>query len=178
MTSRIVQISSCLLLLSLTGCEIENAAPPAPAGKVLPGPGTQQAGAVPPGQAPPPAGGFAAPQNNPQAPPAVAGAAVTFAIRLSAGTALPQTGPEGTLMSFSVDYQAAGYQPPSGARCVLVVERGDRKRVEQPAEIAASGTWAVFVQGWPPESGPFQAHVEEITEAGSRRTVSATVPLQ
>jgi len=177
MTSRIVVQLSCLLMLTVCGCEFESAAPPAPTRQVLPGPGTQQVGAVPPG-GPPQTGNFAVPQNQPQPPPAAAGAVATFPIRLSAGTSLPQTGPEGTLMSFSVDYLSAGYQPPAGARCVLVVERGDRKRVEQAVEVAASGTWALFVQGWPPEAGPFQAHIEEISEAGSRRIVSATVPLQ
>jgi hypothetical protein len=165
MTSRLLRQLSCLFVLGACGCEVENTAPPAPKGQVLPGPGTQPAGAVPQ------AGDFPAQTG-------AVGAAATFPIRLSAGTALPQTGPEGTLMSFSVDYQAGGYQPPPGARCVLVVERGDRKRVEQPAEITASGTWALFVPGWPPQSAPFQAHVEEISDTGSRRNVSATVPLQ
>jgi hypothetical protein len=177
MPPRLLRSVSCLFLLAACGCEVESAAPPAPTSRVLPGPVTQQVGADPPG-APPQTPIVAAPQNQPQAPPVAAGAAATFPIRLSAGTSLPQTGPEGTLMSFSVDYQSAGYQPPGGARCVLVVERGDRKRIEQPVEMTASGTWALFVQGWPPEAGPFQAHVEEISDTGSRRNVSATVPLQ
>jgi hypothetical protein len=111
-----------------------------------------------------------------QPAPAVAGTG--FPIRLSAGTALPQTGPEGTLMSFSVEFQSAGYQPQQGTRCVLVVARADRWRAEQPAEMSASGTWALFVQGWPAETGPFQAWVEEISDAGSRRALSTAVPLQ
>jgi hypothetical protein len=81
-------------------------------------------------------------------------------------------------MSFSVDYRVSAYQPPSGARCVLVIERGDRQRAEQPVELSTDGTWAAFVQGWPPEAGPFQAWVEEITTAGSRRPLSAAVPLR
>jgi hypothetical protein len=124
-----------------------------------------------------PAGGAGQPGDVP-VQPAAAGAATAFPIRLAAGTALPQTGPEGTLMSFSVDYQTAGYQPQPSVRCVLVIERGDRQRVEQPAEVAASGTWAAFVQGWPPEAGPFQAWVEEISGTGSRRPLSAVVPLR
>jgi hypothetical protein len=81
-------------------------------------------------------------------------------------------------MSFSVDYQASGYQPPSGIRCVLVIERGDRQRVEQLAELTASGTWTAFIQGWPPEAGPFQAWIEEVNPSGSRRPLSAVVPLR
>jgi hypothetical protein len=177
MNSRFLRQLSCLLALGACGCEVETAAPPAPNGQVLPGPGTLPAGGMPAG-GPAQGGAFAAPPNQPPAQPGAVGAAAAFPIRLSAATALPQTGPEGTLMSFSVDYKAAEYKPSSGARCVLVVERADRKRVEQPAEITLSGTWALFVQGWPPESGPFEAHVEEISEAGSRRNVSATVPLQ
>src|SRR6266478_6481716 len=73
MTSRFLRTLSSLFVVTACGCEIENAAPPAPSGQVLPGPGTRQAGAVPPG-APSPAAGFAPPQTNPQAPPAAAGA--------------------------------------------------------------------------------------------------------
>src|SRR5262245_47308242 len=120
MTSRLLCKLSCLLVLGACGCEVENAAPPAPRGQVLPGPGTLPAGAVPPG-ASPQTGALAAPPKQPQAQPGAPATAAAFPIRLSAGTALPQTGPEGTLMSFSVDYQSGGYQPPSGARCVLVV---------------------------------------------------------
>jgi hypothetical protein len=168
-----------LLVVVCGGCEPEAANPPAPTGRVLPGPGGaagQPGAGAGDGMTAPGVGAF--PQGNAPVQSQLAGAAAAFPIRLSAGTALPQTGPDGTLMSFSVDYQVAGYQPEQGARCVLVIERGDRRRVEQPAEISASGTWAAFVQGWPPEAGPFRAWIEEISEAGSRRPLSASVPLQ
>jgi hypothetical protein len=180
MGSRLLALLPCLLLCLAVGCEPEAANPPAPTGRVLPGRvgAPDQAGAAA-------GGGLAAPGADVPAPggaPAqleLAGAAAPFPIRLSAGTALPQTGPEGTLMSFSVDYQATGYEPQTSVRCVLVIERGDRQRVEQQlAEVSASGTWAAFVQGWPPEAGPFQAWVEEISGTGSRRRLSAVVPLR
>ncbi len=81
-------------------------------------------------------------------------------------------------MSFSVDFQSGDYEPASGARCVLVIERSDRKRAEQFAQISPHGTWSVFVNEWASESGPFQAWVEEISESGGRREVSAHVRLE
>lgn len=81
-------------------------------------------------------------------------------------------------MSFSVDFQAGGYRPEGDARCVLVIERGDKKRVEQPVPISESGTWAVLVPDWKPEDGPFQAKVEEIAAQGNRRPLSTSINLQ
>jgi hypothetical protein len=80
-------------------------------------------------------------------------------------------------MSFSVDFQTNGYQPPAAVRYVLVIERRDGKRVEQPAEISEKGTWVSLVPDWKPEDGPFQAHIEEIATQGTRRAVSRSVNL-
>jgi hypothetical protein len=81
-------------------------------------------------------------------------------IRLSLGVSLPQTGPEGTLMSFSVDYEMQ--IEPSNATYVWVIEREQGK----PAKIQRSLTkkkdrLIALVPGWRPEEGPFQAHLED-----------------
>jgi hypothetical protein len=165
------------ILLAAPGCETDPPAP-APQGHVISSPVYNPQAGPPPQGAPPVGGANGTPQNASAELGARLASSATFPVRLSAGTALPQTGPEGVLMGFSVDYQSPGYQPSAGARCVLVIERGDGKRAEQPAEVAASGTWALIIQGWPPEAGPFQARVEEISEEGSRRALSAFVPLQ
>lgn len=81
----------------------------------------------------------------PPAQPAVVAPAWEFPIRLSAGTSLPQTAPDGTVMSFSVDFQANGYQSQPGVRCVLVIQHGDGKRVEQPVQTSERGTWVSVV---------------------------------
>jgi len=168
---------SCLLPFVVGGCELESKEVPGPSGKVTKISGNFQIGPAPQGSTPA-AGSAGQPNGGAIGQPAAIPAAPAFPIRLSAGTALPQTGPEGALMSFSIDYQAGEYRPAEDVRCVLVIEAAGGKRVEEPAQIAASGTWALFVGGWDPEAGPFQAHVEEISGAGSRRHISAKVPLQ
>src|SRR5262245_18881338 len=162
MTARQPLYVLCAILLCLPGCDTDPPAPPASTARVIPGPASSPEPGLARG-APPGAGADVGPHDALAGRGAGLAASSTFPIRISAGTSLPQTGPEGVLMGFSVDYKAQGYQLPSGARCVLVIERGDGKRVEQPAEISAGGTWALLVPGWPPEAGPFQARVEEIS---------------
>jgi len=167
---------SCALLLAISGCGLESNQAPGPSGNVTKVSGNIQIGPAPQGAAP--AAASASEPSGAIQQPAAIPAAPAFPIRLSAGTALPQTGPEGTLMSFSIDYQAGEYRPAGDVRLVLTIEAAGGKRVEEPIQIAASGTWALFVGGWDPEAGPFQAYVEEISAAGSRRRVSAQAPLQ
>ena len=178
MTHRLQRYAFCALLLAIAGCELQSNEAPGPAGKGIVISESFQTSPSPPGGGAPVAGPAAGPNSGTFQQPAPLPAAPAFPIRLSAGTALPQTGPEGTIMSFSVDYQAGEYRPADDAHWVLVIEAAGGQRVEEPAQIASSGTWALFVNGWAPEAGPFQAHVEEISGAGSRRHVSAQAPLQ
>ena len=177
MTSRKLWCATCAVLLLATGCESQSSAPPASTARVIPGPAQNPNAGMPPAANPEAAAG-GAPQNTVPGAGHGVPAAATFPLRLSAGTALAQTGPEGVVMGFSVDYQATGYQPSSGVRYVLVIEAGGGKRIEQAVEVTQSGTWTLLVPGLPPEAGPFQAHVEAISAEGSRQTLSAAVPLQ
>ena len=97
-----------------------------------------------------------------------------MAIDLSAGVALPQTGPEGTMMTFSVDYQFTQGEPHPSATFFWVIERAKGA----PAKIAVrlkskDNLSTVFVTGWRPEQGPFQSHIQD---AAGRR-ISDVVPL-
>jgi hypothetical protein len=93
-------------------------------------------------------------------------------IKLSAGVALPQTGPNGILMSFSVDYEAAG--TPANASAVWVIERTTGKPAKIPVRLAnPQGNLVTLIQGWRPETGPFQGHLED--KKGKR--LSASVEL-
>ena len=176
MSSRFLSLLSGLVLLAAIGCDGNQGNPAG--GNATPSlPAVPQAGAPPQG-APlgvPPAAGA---PNAPPGQPALIAPGGEFPIQLSAGTALPQTAPDGTVMSFSVDFQADGYQSQGSVRCVLVIQRGDGQRVDQPVQISARGTWVSVVPNWKPEEGPFQAHVEEIATQGTRRTVSRTVNLE
>jgi hypothetical protein len=91
-------------------------------------------------------------------PPSMAQPALS--IQLSTGVALPQTGPEGTLMSFSVDYEV-GQADPSSAGYVWVIERAHGAAHKQKAQLAKKGNLMVLIQGWQPEDGPFKSHIED-----------------
>jgi hypothetical protein len=85
-------------------------------------------------------------------------------IRLSAGVALPQTGPDGTLMSFSVDYEFAEGQPDSGGY-TWVIERAHGASAKQKAQLSNHGNLMTLIPGWKPEDGPFQSHIEDLKGA-------------
>ena len=99
----------------------------------------------------------AAPATPEPPPPAAVGQS---SIQLSAGVALPQTGPEGTLMSFSVDYEFVQGEPsPEGY--VWVIERAHGNPARQSVKLSKQGNLPILIQGWRPEDGPFQTHLED-----------------
>jgi hypothetical protein len=101
-------------------------------------------------------------------PPAAAPAAAT-PIRLSTGVALPQTGLDGTLMSFSVDYEFTEGQPDLGGY-VWVIERARGASIKQKAQLSNRGNLTALAPGWRPEDGPFKSHIEDLK--GGRRSES------
>jgi hypothetical protein len=81
-------------------------------------------------------------------------------IQLSLGVSLPQTGPEGILMSFSVDYEMQ--IEPSKTTYVLVIEREQGKPAKIERKLSKKKDRLVaIISGWRPEEGPFQAHLED-----------------
>ena len=85
-----------------------------------------------------------------------------MSIDLSAGTALPQTGPEGIMMGFSVDYQFVQGQPQPSAPYFWVIERGgNRAPARIPVTLKPKDNLSKFINGWRPEEGPFQSHIED-----------------
>jgi hypothetical protein len=84
-----------------------------------------------------------------------------FPIRLATGVALAQTGPEGTMMLFSVDYEVTQGQPATSGY-VWVIERAHGQPTKVEAKLAAKGTLqGGMVVGWRPEDGPFHSHLED-----------------
>ena len=63
-------------------------------------------------------------------------------IELSTGVALPQTGPEGTLMAFSVDYEFAQGEP-NAEGYTWVIERAHGGPARQQVSLSAKGTLQV-----------------------------------
>jgi hypothetical protein len=97
-----------------------------------------------------------------------------MAIDLSAGVALPQTGPEGTMMGFSVDYQFNQGEPPPSASFTWVIERAKGAPAKIQVKLKLKDNLSIMItRGWRPEQGPFQTHIED----ASGRRISDTVPL-
>jgi hypothetical protein len=96
---------------------------------------------------------------------------------LRAGTALPQTGVDGTFLSFSVDFEFRDGGPDPSCRYVLVIERNNGGPFEAALPGGSSGNAVVLPVPWQPEDAPFKCHVDEIAPDGSRKRVSADAPL-
>jgi hypothetical protein len=98
------------------------------------------------------------------------------------GVALPQTGPEGILMSFSVEYDA----PPSTANSkslasksnppdyIWVIERAHGAPFKQAVHLSGQNTLVVLINGWRPTEAPFTTHIED--RSGHR--LSASIDLE
>ena len=95
-------------------------------------------------------------------------------IRLSAGVALPQTGPTGTMMGFSVDYEFTQGRPNPSSPYFLVIEAAKGPPARIRVQLGGKGTLPGFVVGWRPEHGPFEGHIED---AGGNR-LSRAIPLR
>lgn len=81
-------------------------------------------------------------------------------IMLSTGVALAQTGLDGTMMTFSVDYEVQGELNTAGY--VWVIERAQGQPARGNHQLARKGTLqAVIATGWRPEDGPFRSHLED-----------------
>ncbi len=82
-------------------------------------------------------------------------------IELSTGVSLPQTGPEGTMMMFSVEYEFVLGEPNSKAGYVWVIEREKGAPVKKAISLKNSDTLTLAISGWRPEYGPFRSHIED-----------------
>jgi hypothetical protein len=99
-------------------------------------------------------------------------------IKLSVGVALPQTGPTGTLMSFSMDYQFTQSGPDPTAKYVWVIERSQGDPYQRPVQLNGKGTLQILIPGWRPGEGPFQSHIAEIFDEEDLGKVSGSIALQ
>src|SRR5687767_7901480 len=91
-------------------------------------------------------------------------------IKLSAGVALPQLGPEGTLMMFSVDYRFREGAPHPDAKYAWVIQPAKGDPLEQIVKLKRGDTLQAIVPQWRPENGPFQSFIDEVSPDGTRRT--------
>ena len=141
-----------------------------------PSPESQPAGdgaAAPSDEKPPQRQATPSPRTEPR-PPKPKPSASKPAVQLSAGVALPQTGPTGTLMSFSVDYRFTQGQPDRSSPYVWVIERSRGEPARQEVRLTDRGTLQILIPGWRPEEGPFQTHIED----PNARKLSDSAPLR
>lgn len=116
----------------------------------------------------------ATPAKNPPPPPppaappvgdaesARAAARKVLQIRLTTGVSLAQTTADGTLMSFSVDYEFLSAPPNPAARHALMIRRGDGQSVMQEQQLQSQGNLSALVPGWRPEDAPFEASIVQL----------------
>lgn len=89
----------------------------------------------------------------------------SLAVQLSTGISLAQTGVDGTLMSFSVDYEFPAAAP-TDAEFALVIERRDGQTVLHQQKLGTADNLTVLVPGWRPEDGPFYGYIVELDTLG------------
>lgn len=113
------------------------------------------------------------PAGNPPMPASRGGSA----FRLSAGVAVPQSLPMGTVMAMSVDYQIAGPLNNS-SKYVWVVTSEGGGNVEVPLQPEVQGTLQAFFLQLRPEHRPFNCHIDEVSPGGRRTRVSNVATMQ
>jgi hypothetical protein len=160
----------------VTGETTPQIAPPPPQSAVTPaGPAGDLAAANSPAALPqplsgsPPSGGQTS-----RASPISPVNPTDLPVQLSAAVALPMTGPEGTMMGFSVDYQFRGGTAPGGGSFFWLIEGSNGKQYRVAVKLDARGNLMLVIPGWRPEDGPFRCRLED----QSGRAISATVDMR
>ena len=74
---------------------------------------------------------------------------------------MAQTGPDGTMMSFSIDFRVVGDLPSKTQQNVCVIQRAKGTPFKLAMPMTSPGEIQVLVPGWKPEEGPFTAHIED-----------------
>ena len=99
-------------------------------------------------------------------------------VQLSVGVALAQTLPDGTAMSFSVDYQFRDGSPSPSNKYFWAIEGQGGKSLRQPVQLANKGNLQILAPGLRPEAGPFSSHIIEVTPEGSQRKISRSINMR
>lgn len=134
---------------------------------------------MPSSPAPAPA---AAPQASTSPPgaslPAAEAVASAQSVKLSAGVALPQSLPDGTVMTFSVDYRFRAGAPDAAAKYVWIIQPSRGKALEIPVALEESGTVQAISGELRPDDGPFQGSFVVVAADGTRSAISEAVALR
>jgi hypothetical protein len=99
-------------------------------------------------------------------------------VKLSTGVALAQTLPDGTGMSFSVDYEVVeGRSISREARYVWIIEAVDQKTFEQQVTLADQGNLATLAPQLKPDDGPFHSYLAVVGRDGRRTPISDRIEM-
>ena len=98
-------------------------------------------------------------------------------IHLSAGIAVPQILPIGTVMAISVDYSLRSELKGSSQYFLVVKSAGGE--IINEVKLESSGNLSAFFQQLKPEHRPFSVRMEEVSPGSTRRTIiSNELPLK
>ena len=88
-----------------------------------------------------------------------------YLIGLSAGRALFQYGPQGTFMTFNVNYEFIQDNLNSSTEYVWIVASGRPPKqvvkVAKQVQLAKQGNLSMLRMSWRPEDGPFETYIED-----------------
>jgi hypothetical protein len=97
---------------------------------------------------------------------------------LSRGVSLAQTGPEGTMMGFSVEYRVAGGPSATGSKHFWLIKPAQGSSSRQEISLRDRGTLEGFFPQYRPEHGPFEACVVQQDALGKESQVSPFITLK
>lgn len=143
-----------------------SSAPASPPSGVT-GPSASAAGSTAGAVSPPPAQG--------QTPPSSSAHAAGTRVTLTRAVMLPQTLPDGTQATFSVDYEFSGDGPRSGYKYALVISTKDGLEGMATVEVESSGTLQLLSSGFRPTDGPFRGWLVEQPPGGEPRPLCEPV---
>lgn len=99
-------------------------------------------------------------------------------IQLSHGVALAQTGPDGTTLLFSVDYEFKWSAPNSSMAYRLVIRSNTKKSESRDVTLSAKGTLEMRAEELKLEDGPFTAVLWARGSERMVRTISNEITLE
>jgi len=98
-------------------------------------------------------------------------------IELTRAVSLAQTGPRGTLMSFSVEYEFVSGDPSPAAQYVWAIKPAVGQTEKINVQLKPQGTLQTLVETMRPEHGPFDVWIEEIRADGAKHNLSDLTPV-
>ena len=104
-------------------------------------------------------------------------AAEEHPVKLSVGTCLPVSLPDGTSMAFSVDYQCVNFERAADQKTIWVIEGNSSRPFVTEVVLQDRGELSILTP-FRPEDGPFLSSLAELMDDQSRRTISSSINMR